>query len=239
MGSPERVKTGGRRRELTKAEANQRITDKRWRKLLAFLSSGYTLADSLDEAEVLRANYQALIIVDSEKREQVDKAREQWLRYSWPEDAVSDICIAVSGGTFLKDAVVEFGPVHLDDPISSFYRLLQADPIYGERYRESRRMAMENMADEILSIADEDNDDLIQSGKGGLISNPSAVRRAEVRIKTREWLMEKYHARQFGNRVDINSKIEVKDHASLLSEARLRKKEVAGRVIEGEAKRID
>ena len=217
------------RAELTEAQAKRKITDNQWQKLIMFLSSGYALQDALDNAKILRAQYHALVITNEEKREQVEIAREEWLRSAWPDDVFAEICERVSLGELAKHVIPDLAPVHLDNPLGSFYRVKNIDPIFKEMWTDARQTAMELMSDECIEIVDDNSNDVIQGtdkyGNEVEISNPSAVRRAEARVKARQWQMERLFSKQFGTKIQQEVEVSVKDPAEELAQARKRKAE--------------
>ncbi len=74
-------------------------------------------------------------------------------------------------------------------------------PEFRERYFEARKLQAEVLAEDIQSISDESNIDMIETfdklGNPVMQPNPVAVARAKLRINTRQWtasrlLSEKY-----------------------------------------------
>lgn len=217
------------REELTAMQARRPITDTRWETFIRCLVAGYATAKALEEAKIIRAQYNAILIIDEEKREQAEIARDQWLRSTWPDETFQQICTEISLGGLAKDVIPKYAPPHLDSPISAFYKVKNMDPIFKSMWVDARQTAMEIMSDECLEIVDNTDDDVIQGrdkfGNAAEISNPSAVRRAEARVKARQWQMERLHSKQFGNKVQAEVSVEVKDPALVLATARKRKKE--------------
>jgi len=222
------------RTELAVSDAKKKVTDIQWTKFLRYLSSGYAIQEALKESAILRSQYNALIIVDDEKREQKEMAQDSWLRSAWPDELFMDICERVAMGELAKVVIPELAPSHLDSPEASFYRIKNLDPVFKQMWEDARFTAMERMADEMIEIVDDDSNDVIQGtdkhGNEVEISNPSAVRRAETRVKSRQWLMERLHSKQFGNKIQAEITAQVKDPTEVLAEARRRKKENADQI---------
>jgi hypothetical protein len=221
------------RAELTAMQARRPITDARWETFIRCLVAGYATAKALEEAKIIRAQYNAILIIDEEKREQAEIARDQWMRSSWPDETFQKICGDVAMGELAKVAIPRHAPPHLDDPIKEFYKVKNLDPIFKSMWTDARQTAMEIMSDECLEIVDNTDDDVIQGrdkfGNAAEISNPSAVRRAEARVKARQWQMERLHSKQFGNKVQAEVSVKVEDPALVLANARKRKKETGNK----------
>jgi hypothetical protein len=77
---------------------------------------------------------------------------------------------------------------------------------FTARYRWAREIGYHTMADEIIAIADDMRDDLIErrrpDGTTEIVPNPASVRRASLRAKTRCWLLSKALPRHYGKRPD-------------------------------------
>lgn len=66
-------------------------------------------------------------------------------------------------------------------------------------------MQVDHWADEILRIADDGSGDTWTDGKGRQRTNHDVIRRSELRVDTRKFLMSKLHPEVYGDR----SKVEV------------------------------
>jgi transposase len=72
----------------------------------------------------------------------------------------------------------------------------------ADAYARARKSWARAKADEVVEISDDDADDADTLGRG----NMAAVKRAELRIKTRQWLIERANKQEFGASQDITSK---------------------------------
>lgn len=88
---------------------------------------------------------------------------------------------------------------------STFYLWLEDDEVYSKRYARAYEIAIENMADEILAIADENSNDYIINENGNPIVNKEAIQRANLKIETRKWLMAKRMSGKYGNKTDVTT----------------------------------
>jgi hypothetical protein len=78
------------------------------------------------------------------------------------------------------------------------------------RYWEAREVGYQAIADQMLKIVDDRRNDWIvrrrEDGSFESILDPERVNRAELRIKTRCWLLSKMLPKQFGDRLDITAR---------------------------------
>ena len=98
-------------------------------------------------------------------------------------------------------------------------------PDFAEGYAKAREYQCELRADEMLDIADNSTNDWVdyetKSGRVVRQFDYEHSRRSELRIKTRQWLMEKYGRRRFGDRLEVSQTLEVKGVASLAEPERV------------------
>jgi len=163
-----------------------------------------------------------LLLNDEEKREQRDLAKLEYTRSIWPDETIDEILQEVMSGSMVITAIKKFAPIALEKPIPSFYNLLGNDDVLMDKYRTAREIQMWGFADDILEIADDASQDLIDGPKGTMVSNPSAVRRSETKVRARQYLMERLHSKSFGNKIQNEHKVELIDHAKTLDAARRR-----------------
>lgn len=64
-----------------------------------------------------------------------------------------------------------------------------SDPEFQTLYARAREAQAHTYLDEILEIADNAKADMLTDEEGGLVPNTVAVRRADLRIKSRQWLV--------------------------------------------------
>lgn len=64
-------------------------------------------------------------------------------------------------------------------------------PDFPERYREARAIGYEVMADQLIDIADDKSQDWVIDEHGNKRFNSDHVLRASLKIKARQWILEK------------------------------------------------
>jgi len=206
-----------------------KLTTEKWRRFIDHVAnSGYRINEALKACDISRETYNTHVLTDQNKRDQVSDAKVTWSRRFWDEDVLDNVYMSVASGATVRASVLEHAsPLLETDPIRSFYALRTHDVEVASSLKAARHIAMESYADETMKIADDATDDVIQStdkhGNAIEISNPSAVRRAEVRIRTRQWMMSKIYSDLYGDKplVEVTNNLQV-NHIEQLDGARRR-----------------
>ena len=82
---------------------------------------------------------------------------------------------------------------------STFVLWCSQDPDLSEQYAKAREALIDGIADDILTIADEDPGIVITSGA----TDSGAVAHQRLRVDTRKWLLSKLAPKRYGDRVEI------------------------------------
>jgi hypothetical protein len=206
--------------ETVSAQAVARVnpetfTPEKWAACIGYLCEGMSTADAVDLAGIPRVLLNGFLRTDPRIRAQWEEAKLAALRNAWDIEVLEDIMSEIAAGQTLKYAV----EIKHDKKIEAFYRLVLSDPLVKEMYDEARKIQAEQMADDILEIADDQSGDMTFDGKG----NSANVNRSRLRADTRKYIMAAIHHRRWGAKStqEIDHKITV-DHAARLEEARAR-----------------
>ena len=116
------------------------------------------------------------------------------------QQLVEHIIDDVLAGSTLKNALRDRGLT-----AQAFARILQGDRTAAAAYARAAELRADLLADEIISIADSDED-------------PAKVRN---QLTARQWLASKLNAKRYGDRIDLNVTQTV-DIGATLAEARAR-----------------
>lgn len=85
------------------------------------------------------------------------------------------------------------------------YRWLAADDEFCNRYRGARQAQTETFLDDILDIADDGINDTIVDEDGNERVHHDHIRRSDLRIKTRMWIMERMAPSKYGKFIEPES----------------------------------
>src|SRR5262245_2322493 len=119
------------------------------------------------------------------------------VRYT--EEWVAAFCLEIASGVSLKKICRRPDQPHH----STVFEWLHTKPEFRDKYAIAKSAAMDAMAEEILEIADESQDDWKTDERGREIPNKEVVLRSRLRIETRKWLMCKLNPKKFGDKADV------------------------------------
>ena len=115
---------------------------------------------------------------------------------------VNRICDEIAMGATLTEICARTGM----PPVHQFYRAVNQTSALRSRLARAREDAAERMADEIRAIADDTSEDwTLRTRPNGQVVpalNDEHVRRSQLRIQTRQWLLSKMMPARFGDRVE-------------------------------------
>jgi hypothetical protein len=87
---------------------------------------------------------------------------------------------------------------------ATFYELIK-DSEKLNRYARATEMRAEQMADEMLLIADALDNDVNLDEDGIQIINYNIINRDRLRVDSRKWLLSKLHPKKYGDKMDMTS----------------------------------
>lgn len=124
---------------------------------------------------------------------------------SYKQETANEICERLTQGESLRAICRDD---HMPDCVTVF-RWLRTNDEFRSQYARAREEQAENMAGEILAIADDSRGDteIRMDAKGNEYEAPDHewMARAKLRVDTRKWLMSKLAPKKYGDRVDITT----------------------------------
>ena len=88
---------------------------------------------------------------------------------------------------------------------------LSQDEDFAERYARAKEIQMENLAEEIIEIAEDGTNDYVaihDPDNPGYRLNGEHVQRSRLRIDTRKWLMSKLAPKKYGDKVAVQADVD-------------------------------
>lgn len=85
---------------------------------------------------------------------------------------------------------------------------------FAAHYARSREIGYQTMADEIMEISDDgQNDWMERNGEDneGWQVNGEALGRSRLRVDTRKWMLSKTLPKIYGDKIDVNNKHDISD----------------------------
>lgn len=90
-------------------------------------------------------------------------------------------------------------------PRKTFYEWIDADKEKSNQYARACEERADAIADEILDIADESANDLIEQDLGdgivNTVTNHEAIQRSKLRVDARKWLLGKLAPKKYGDKL--------------------------------------
>jgi hypothetical protein len=94
-----------------------------------------------------------------------------------------------------------------DMPCSiTFYKWLDEDEEKTAQYARATKIRAERIFEDILLIADDQEEDVIKLEDGREIVNHNKIGRAKLRVDARKWVLSKMDPKKYGDKVDVTSK---------------------------------
>lgn len=117
------------------------------------------------------------------------------------EDIFNYICTEIEKGRALRNVLK-------DDKMpstSTFYEWLELYPEKQKQYARATEIRAEAIFDDILSIADENDNDTYINDNGIEVVNNDVIQRSRLRIDARKWVLSKLNPKKFGEKLDVTS----------------------------------
>ena len=107
------------------------------------------------------------------------------------------VCMRVEDGEPVRQILED------DDVFSRtvFYKLLEQKD-KSERYTRAREIRADKIFEEILQIADKQNEDVIRTAEGDII-NHNVINRNRLQIDARKWVLSKMLPNKYGDKTKI------------------------------------
>ena len=126
---------------------------------------------------------------------------------TYTEEIADEICDSLAEG---KSMVEICRADHMPNP-STVYRWLEANEAFRNRYARAREDQADTLADEIIDIADDaQNDWMERQGDDASIGwqvNGEHVQRSKLRIESRKWIAAKLKPKKYGERVELGGNV--------------------------------
>lgn len=118
----------------------------------------------------------------------------------YSEDTVKEICLRIMRGESLKAICRDdFMP-----PNWQVHEWLSGKPDFADRYARACEVRADTIFDDILEIADDNQQDIVLNADGTERLNTDHVQRAKLRIDARKWALAKMQPKKYGDKVDHN-----------------------------------
>lgn len=89
---------------------------------------------------------------------------------------------------------------------SLFYEIVK-DQTKSERYARAREIYSDIVFEEMLDIADCEDNDIVETEEGQRV-NHDVIQRDRLRVDTRKWMLSKLQPKKYGDRLEVDQKTE-------------------------------
>jgi hypothetical protein len=128
--------------------------------------------------------------------------RPQGRPSSFNQDTADEICSRLADGQSLRAICREdWAP-----DFKTVFRWLQVRHGFRQQYAEARDIGLEQMADELLEIADDGSNDWIENNhpdNPGYKFNGEHFARSRLRVDTRKWVLSKLAPKRYGDKLQV------------------------------------
>lgn len=109
-----------------------------------------------------------------------------------------EICVRLAHG----EPLVRMCKEEKMPTVSSVYVWLTQHKEFADMYAKAREDQADTLADEIIAIADESQNDSYVDDNGKVKTDWEVVGRSKLRVDARKWVAAKLKPRKYGDRVD-------------------------------------
>lgn len=125
-------------------------------------------------------------------------------RTKYTDEIADMICQRIADGESLRKICAE----PETPPMRTVFDWLadERHAIFRTKYARAREIQADTLFDEMLEIADDSRNDWMQreaSENAGWRENGEAIRRADIRIKTRQWMASKLLPKKYGDKIEL------------------------------------
>lgn len=124
----------------------------------------------------------------------------------YSEELTDYICEQIAEGKSLNSLVKEDESL---PRMGTIFRWLREYPEFSDKYARAREEQAETLADEIIAIADDSENDIGVDKDGNERANTEVVARARLRVDARKWVASKLKPKKYGDKVQTELSGEV------------------------------
>lgn len=135
----------------------------------------------------------------------------------YSKEIEDEICDKISRGVTLSDICRQ---EHIPDR-TVVYDWLKVNETFSQRFAHAREVGFDAIAEDTLDIADNASNDWMTryvNENPELVLNSEHVQRSKLRIETRLKLLAKWNPKKYGDKIEVDAKIEHKNIPEWLKE---------------------
>ena len=113
---------------------------------------------------------------------------------------IDTICENIEKGMAFRDAIELEGMPNA----KTFYAWIDDDNDKLQQYARATELRAEKIFEEILTIADNQEDDVYKDKDGIEIINHNVIQRARLRVDSRKWMVGKLSPKKYGDKIAVD-----------------------------------
>ena len=119
------------------------------------------------------------------------------------QEILDFICDEIAEGKSLRSIL----STNYDMPAKkTFFEWMKLDKTKSDQYARAMELRQENIFEDILSIADNQEDDVLLNNDGDEIINHNVIQRARLRVDARKWMLGKMNPKKYGDKLETDNK---------------------------------
>jgi hypothetical protein len=112
------------------------------------------------------------------------------------ESIFKTICKRIENGEALRTILLE----KTMPSSQTFYKWVDNDEIKSKQYARVAELRAENIFEDILTIADNQEEDIYIDDEGKEQTNHNVIQRARLRVDSRKWMLGKMQPKKYGDK---------------------------------------
>jgi len=116
---------------------------------------------------------------------------------TYTDEIANEICSRLVDGKSLKKIC------EMDDmpSKSTVFKWLSENETFSDKYARAREAQADTLADEIIDIADDGENDTYEDDEGNVRTNQDVIARSRLRVDARKWIASKLKPKKYGDKL--------------------------------------
>jgi hypothetical protein len=116
---------------------------------------------------------------------------------AFSQQIADSVCERLAAGDSLRKACEGLGTTH-----STVLEWVKTNAVFADQYAHAREVGYALLADELIQIADDGQNDSYTGDDGNVRTNQDVIARSRLRVDTRKWMLSKMLPKVYGDKVD-------------------------------------
>lgn len=119
---------------------------------------------------------------------------------TYTDDIANEICSRLVDGKSLKK-ICEMEDMPSK---STVFKWLSENEVFSDKYARAREAQADTLADEIIDIADDGENDTYEDDEGNVRTNQDVIARSRLRVDARKWIASKLKPKKYGDKIQTD-----------------------------------